>query len=143
MRRDAPDPGADREGNLDLFVDGGFIAAGAQPAMIVIMTQRFQRAVGIEHAAAAGAEHVPGEVEQAEPGGMEKAGDHALFVEPGALGEIQHIDPVELVVLAISISCKIASATAGSAVCFSTENWAWMSLMPTPYMRLPKPACKA
>ena len=132
MRRDAPDPRADREGDLDLLVDGGFIAAGAQPAMIVVVTQRFQRAMGIEHAAAAGAQHVPGQVEQAEPRGMEKAGDHPLFVEPGALGKIQHIDPVELVVLAVSISRRMASATAGSAVCFSTENWAWMSLMPTP-----------
>ena len=101
MRRDAPDPGADREGNLDLLVDRGFIAAGAQPAMIVVVTQRFQRAVGIEHAAAAGAEHVPGQIEQAEPRGMEKAGNHPLFVEAGALREIQHIDPVEFVVLAV------------------------------------------
>ncbi len=101
MRRDAADPRADGEGNLDLFVDGSFIAAGAQPAMIVILAQRFQRTVGIEHAAAAGAEHVPVEVEQTEPGGMEKAGDHALFIEAGALREIQHVDPVELMVLAI------------------------------------------
>ena len=88
--------------------------------------------MGIEHAAAAGAEHVPVQVEQAEPGGMEKAGDHAFFVEAGALREIQHVDPVEFVVLAIPISRKMASATAGSAVCFNTENWAWMSLMPAP-----------
>src|ERR1700722_5615494 len=31
---------------------------------------------------------------------MQKARDHALFVEAGALGEIQHVDPVELMVLA-------------------------------------------
>jgi hypothetical protein len=31
---------------------------------------------------------------------MEKAGDHVFFVEAGPLREIQHIDPVELMVLA-------------------------------------------
>ncbi len=32
---------------------------------------------------------------------MEEAGDHPLFVEPGAACEIQRIDAVELVVLAV------------------------------------------
>ncbi len=64
MRRDPPHLRADREGDLDLLVDRGLIAAGAQSAMIVVVAQRFQRAVGVEHAAAAGTEHVPGEVEQ-------------------------------------------------------------------------------
>ena len=32
---------------------------------------------------------------------MEEAGNHPLFVEPGPRGKIQHIDPVELVVLAV------------------------------------------
>ena len=55
----------------------------------------------IDNPAAAGAEHVPCQFEQAEPGGMEEAGNHPLFVQPGALGEIQQIDPVEPVILAL------------------------------------------
>ena len=39
MRRDAPHPGTDREGNLDLLIDRGLITAGAQTAMIVVMAQ--------------------------------------------------------------------------------------------------------
>ena len=101
MRGDAPDARADGKGDFDLLVDRGLIAAGAQAAMIVVVTQRFQRGVGIEHAAAAGTQHVPGQFEQAEPRGMEEAGDHPLFVEPGTLREIQHVDAVELVVLAL------------------------------------------
>ena len=32
---------------------------------------------------------------------MQKAGNHPLLVEPGTPGEIQHVDPVELVILAL------------------------------------------
>src|ERR1700732_4660437 len=35
MRRDPPDPGTDREGNLDLLVDRGLIAAGAYSASVI------------------------------------------------------------------------------------------------------------
>ncbi len=101
MRPDAPDPRTDREGDLDLLVDRGLVTAGAQAAMIVVVTQRFQRGVRVQHAAAARAQHVPGEIEQPEPGSMQKSGNHPLFVEPGPLRKIQHIDAVELVVLAV------------------------------------------
>ena len=133
MRGDAPDARADREGDLDLLVDGGLIAAGAQAAMIVVRTQRFQRGVGAEHAAATGAQHIPGQIEQPEPRGVQKARDHPLFVEPGPLRKIQHVDAVELMVLARFRSARrMASATAGSVVCLSSENCAWMSLMCNP-----------
>src|ERR1700730_3639485 len=69
--------------------------------MIVARLQRFQGVVGAEYAAATGAKHVPGQIEQPEPRGMEEAGDHPFFVEPGPLGKIQHIDSVELVILAL------------------------------------------
>ena len=32
---------------------------------------------------------------------MQEAGDHPLFVEPGTPREIQHVDAVELVILAL------------------------------------------
>ena len=65
------------------------------------MAQRFQRAVGIEHAAASGTQHVPGEIEQPEPRSVKEAGNHPLFIEPGPRRKIQQVDPVELVVPAV------------------------------------------
>src|ERR1700758_3838794 len=67
--------------------------------MIIVVAQRFQRAVGIEHAVATGTQHIPGEIEQSEPRCMEEAGNRPLLVEANTLGKIQNIDPVELVVL--------------------------------------------
>ncbi len=69
--------------------------------MIVVGAERFQRGVGIQHAAAARAQHVPGKIEQPHPRRMEEAGNHPLFVEPGALRKIQHVDTVKLVVFAL------------------------------------------
>src|ERR1700674_3684929 len=69
--------------------------------MVVVGAQRFQRIVRIEHTAAAGAQHVPGEIEQAEPRGMQEAGNHPFFVEPTAPGKIQDVDAIELVVFAL------------------------------------------
>ena len=101
MRRNAPDHGTDGEGDLDLFVDGSLVATGAQAAVIILFAQRFQRGMGIEHAAATGAQHVPGQVEQPEPGRMQETRDHLFFVEPGPLRKIQQVDAVEFVVLAL------------------------------------------
>ena len=39
MRGDAADARADGKGDLDLLVDRGLIAAGAQAAMVVVVTQ--------------------------------------------------------------------------------------------------------
>src|SRR6516165_5036118 len=75
------DLGADGEGDLDLLVDGGLIAASTKPAMIVVGAQRFQRVVGTEYTAAAGAQHVPAQIEQAKPRGVQEPGNHLLFVE--------------------------------------------------------------
>jgi len=69
--------------------------------MIVVMAQRLQGRVGVEHAATARAQHVPGQIEQAQPRCMEEAGNHPLFVEPGPRRKVQHVDAVELVVLAL------------------------------------------
>jgi len=57
--------------------------------------------VGIQHAAAARAQHVPGKIEQPQPRRMEEAGNHPLFVQPGSPRKIQQVDPVEFVVLAL------------------------------------------
>ena len=64
---------------------------------------------------------------------MQEAGNDLLLVEPGARREIQHVDAVELVVLALVDQRAIASATAGiGGLSQRRENWAWMSLMLKP-----------
>src|SRR5579883_3169421 len=52
VRGDAANPGAHGEGDLDLLVHRGLVAAGAQAAMIVLRLERFQRVMRAEHAAA-------------------------------------------------------------------------------------------
>ena len=55
----------------------------------------------VKHAATAGAEHVPAEIEQAELRGLQEAGDHLFLVKTVLFGKIQRIDAVELVILAV------------------------------------------
>src|SRR6201998_2504660 len=55
----------------------------------------------VQHAAAAGAKHVPGEIEQAKPRGVQEAGNHLFFVEAGALGKVQGVDSIELMIFTV------------------------------------------
>ena len=69
--------------------------------MVVVITQRFQRLMRVQHAAATGTKHVPGEIEQAKPRGVQEAGNHLLFVEAGALGKVQGVDSIELMIFTV------------------------------------------
>src|SRR3546814_10234826 len=73
---------ADREDDLDHLVERRLVAGGAERAGVLLALHRLQRGVGIEHPAAARAEHVPRQLEEAEPGGMQEGGNGLLFVEP-------------------------------------------------------------
>ena len=119
------------KGDFHLFVDRGLVTRRAQRAIVIVVAQRFQvlngrrarrRSRGTAHSS---------QIEQPEPRRVQEAGNHPLFVEPGSAGEVQGVDPVELVILALLDQPAIASTTAGSAVCLRTENWAWVSLMVT------------
>src|ERR1700722_18319846 len=55
----------------------------------------------VQHTAATGTKHVPGEIEQAKPRGMQEAGNHLLFVEAGALGKVQGVDAIELMIFTV------------------------------------------
>jgi len=44
---------------------------------------------------------VPGEIEQAKLRGMQEAGNHLLFVEAGALGKVQGVDSIELMIFTV------------------------------------------
>ena len=62
------------------------------------MIDGLERRADIEHAAAAGAQHVPRQFEQAEPGGVQERGQRALFVEAVLGGEIEHVDAAEIAI---------------------------------------------
>src|SRR5271155_744705 len=55
----------------------------------------------VQHAAATGTKHVPGEIEQAKPRGVQEAGNHLLFVEAGALGKVEGVNSIELVIFTV------------------------------------------
>ena len=76
---DAPHPRADREGNLDHFVERRLVAGGAKSAGIFLVIDGLERRAGIEHAAATRAKHVPGQFEQAEPRGMKESGQRCAL----------------------------------------------------------------
>ena len=54
-----------------------------------------------EHAAAARAQNIPGEIEQPEPRRMQEGRNDLFLVEPVARRKIQQVDPVEIAILAL------------------------------------------
>ena len=72
VRRDPAHARADGEGDFDHLVERRLVAGGAQRAVIFVLVHGLERRVGVEHAAAARAEHVPRHFEQAEPGRMQE-----------------------------------------------------------------------
>ena len=101
VRGDAAHARIDREGDLDHLVERRLIAGGAERAVVGLLAHGLERVHGVEHAAAAGAQHVPGQFEQAEPRGMQEAADRLFLVEPALGGEVQHVDAAQLPVGAV------------------------------------------
>src|SRR6185369_4617687 len=65
------------------------------------VAKRFQGVVRAEHAAAAGAEDIPAEIEQPEARRMQEGRNDLLLVEPVPRGKIQQVDAVEVAILAL------------------------------------------
>ena len=98
MGGDPAHPRADREGHLDHLVERRFVSGGAQRAAVFGAVHGFERRAGVEDAAAAGAEHVPGQLEEAEPRRVQEGRDDALLVETVPGRERQRVRPVERMV---------------------------------------------
>src|SRR5208337_3614317 len=71
------------------------IVRRAEPARVFGAVERLQRGAGFENAAAAGTEHVPRHVEEADPGGVHQRADHWLFAKFVLGGEGERIDAAE------------------------------------------------
>ena len=92
---------AHRERHLHHLVERGLVAGRAERAVILARLDRLERGAGIENAAAARAQHVPGEIEQAQARRMQEGRDQALRVEPGLGREIRNVDAVEVAILSV------------------------------------------
>ena len=102
VRRDPAHARADGEGDLDHLVERGLVAAGAERAVVILFVHGAELLVGVEHAAAAGAQHVPAQFEQAEPRGVQEAADGLFLVEPALFGKVQHVDAAQRPILAVA-----------------------------------------
>lgn len=102
VRRDMTDPRGDREGHFHHFIQGRLVAAGAQRAVVFLAIKRLERGAGVEHTAAAGTQHVPGEVEDPKPCRVQEGSNHAFFVETRLLGEIKHVDAAQRAIGALA-----------------------------------------
>src|SRR5262249_10213097 len=73
-------------------------ARGAEPACIFLAIEGLERRTGLEHAAAAGTEYVPRQLEEAKPRRVQERSDHPLFIKTMLGGERERIDAAELAV---------------------------------------------
>lgn len=98
VRGDPAHSRIDREGDLDHLVEGGLVAGGTEGAAVFAPVHGLERGTGLQHAATAWAQYVPGEVEESDPGGVQEGGNDAFLAEAGLGGEGQRVDPAELAV---------------------------------------------
>jgi hypothetical protein len=98
MGRNAAHAGAHRERDLDHLVQRRRVTGSAQPAIVFVTVDILERRAGIEHAAAAGTQHVPRQFENSEPRGVQERGDDALFVELTFGRKSQRIDPAQVAI---------------------------------------------
>ena len=101
MRRDAAHPPAHCERHLDDLVEGRRVAGGTPGAGILVLVYALQGRAGVEHAATARAQHIPGQLENPEPGGVEEGCDRTLFVETPLCGKFQNVNAAECAIRGI------------------------------------------
>ena len=102
VRRYPAHPGIDRERHLDHLIERGLVAGGAEGAAVLAPVHGLQRCSRVEHAAAARAQYVPGQLEDAKPRGMQERRDYRLGLRAPSGGEIQHVDAAELAIGALT-----------------------------------------
>ena len=98
MGGDLAQPRTHGEGDLHHVVEGRLVGGGAEGAFIFRLVEGLQRGVGVEHAATAAADDVPGHLEEADPRRMQQGGDEALLLDPGFRREVEGVDLVERVI---------------------------------------------
>ncbi len=92
VRRDPPHARVHREAHLDHVVERRLVVEIAEGAIVLVGTHALQRRVGVQHAAAARAQHVPRHVQKADLASLQERGNRPLFVERLAVGKVEHVD---------------------------------------------------
>ena len=98
VRRDPPHARIHREAHLDHVVERRLVVEIAEGAVILLGAHALERRIGVEHAAAARAEHVPRHVQKADLAGLQERRDRPLFVEPFVAGKVEHVDARQLAI---------------------------------------------
>ena len=96
---------ADGEGDLHHLVQRGLIAGGAERALVVLFVHVSQGRGRVEHAAAAGTQDIPRQLENADARGVQERGDHSFFVQAALGREIEDVDAAKFVIGSVPDQC--------------------------------------
>ena len=102
---DAADAGVDGKGDLDQFIQRRRIIGGAERAVVFGPHHGFQRGIGVQHPAAAGTQHVPRQIENAQRRRVQEPGDGALRVQRATQRKGGHVHAQEIAVVAVAEQC--------------------------------------
>ena len=81
VRLNPPDARVDGEGDLHHLVERRLIAGRTERAVISLLVHGFEGMGGVENSAATGTQHVPGQIEQAKPCGMQESANDFFLIE--------------------------------------------------------------
>src|SRR4029077_17082936 len=98
MRRDATHAWIHGECHFDHLVECGLVSRCAQRARVFLAVYAFERGIGVQHATAPWAEHVPRQLEQTESRAVKKRANGTFLVKTVAGRKLQDIDAAEIAV---------------------------------------------
>src|SRR5262249_30181305 len=87
---------ADRESDLDHFIEGRLIAGRAEGAVIGLLVHGLERLCGVEHPTTTGAQNVPSQLEQPQPCSVQEPTDGFFLAQLVFAGEVHDIDTAQL-----------------------------------------------
>jgi len=87
-----------RERHLNHLVERRLVSGCAHRAVVLVAVDALKGCAGIKHAAAAGAQNVPRQLENPEPRGMQERRDCTFLVEADFGREVDHIDTAQNVI---------------------------------------------
>lgn len=102
VRLDPSNTRVDREGDLNHLVERRLIAGRAERAVISLLVHGFEGMSDVEDSATTRAKHIPGQIEQAKPGGVQEATDGLLLIEAFVGSKREHIESTELTIAAVA-----------------------------------------
>src|SRR5262249_58814286 len=71
---------------------------GAPCTIVLLLLYTLQCRARIEHTSTTWAQHIPGQLEYAEPCSVQKGGDRMLLIDPGLGREIEDVDAAQIAI---------------------------------------------